>query len=297
MTFMSVKSSLALENEDVNITNVAEVPKLISDILKQRLLNELEIRKSFPIYFNTKDLSVEQVSYIHRFIDNVNDKISQERGNYRKGQKTSEAAYYKNISKKLPRYGFLPRLVEEFVRHANESNIEEVILSGLLYAEFISISPFFRANAQVARIISKGYLFTRGFDKFQILNIDSYFVEKQSKYYNALKEYVDGNPTKWIELYLQAIIKAFKYTSVQIEHISGRTIRPLANEVIHITERQKTIVELLKKNSQMSGSEIAIILGVSRQNIFVIMQKLLKKKIVEKVGKGTTSRYRLKLAN
>lgn len=287
--------SLSLDNQDIEVNCEADIADIKNATLRQRLSNDIELRKSFPIYFNTNEFNPEQISYIHRFIDNVFDKDSNNRGQYRKSQDVAETIQFKKLSSVLPRYGFLPRLTEEFVREINESYVEEILLSGLIYAEFISLSPFSRSNAQVARLLSKGYLFVNRFDKYNFLNIEAFFIEKKDQYYHSINRYLEGDPGPWIDIYLRSVIAAFKEASIEIERVSGNTIRPLANEIIQLTKRQKTIVELLKKNGQMSGSEIAAILGVTRQNIFVIMQKLLGKKVVGKIGKGTASRYRLRV--
>jgi Fic family protein len=219
---------------------------------------------------------------------------SENRGKFRKSQKTSEFELFKNLETNFPRYGFVPRLMADFFEEINNSGIHELIIAPMVYAELILLSPFARHNAPVARIMSKGFLYSKGIDVNYLLDIEKYFVERKGKYYKALNDYFKGEKKDWIELYLKAVLDAYRKLAEKIEIESGGTIKPMENEFISLTKRQKTIVELLKKNNQMAGSEIGQILGVSRQNIFVIMQRLLDKDVVERVGKGTTSRYRLK---
>jgi hypothetical protein len=289
-----VINGLRLDGQVVEIDKKNSVSSIKNDITKQRVLNEIELRNSFPIYFGKNELEIEQINYIHRFIDNVSDPEAGQRGRYRKNQKSDTIALYKPLKNVLPRYGFLPRLVGELTADINNSKMHELLLSGLIWGELIRLSMYSRANNQLARLVSKGFLYIRGFDTNQLLSIESVLLESRGQYYHAINKYLKDEPEIWVEMYLRAIVQAFKDLASKIEDVSGSTIRPLENEVIYLTKRQKTIVELLRKNVQLSGSEIGMILGVTRQNIFVIMQKLIAKKVVEKVGRGTTSRYRLK---
>jgi Fic family protein len=288
--------SLILDKIINSADQVRRPEKIKTPAIRNRLLNEIEIRKSFPIYFKDHELNTEQVQYVHRFLDNLQDSASENRGKFRKSQSINEVNYFKELAGTMPRYGFVPRLLDELNKEINGSSIHEMILAPIIYADYILLSPFSRHNASVARIVSKGFLYSRGIDTHLLLNIDEYFVHRKNKYFNALNSYFAGEKKEWIELYLKAVLDAYKNLAIEIENESGGTVRPMENEAVALTKRQKTIIELLKKNNQMAGSEIAELLGVSRQNIFVIMQKLIDKSVVERVGKGTTSRYKLKVS-
>lgn len=290
----NARNSLVLDNTVSSAGQIENIEKIKSPTIRNRLMNEIEIRKSFPVYFKDHELSVEQIQYLHRFLDNLQDNDSENRGKFRKSQNIEEVNTFKKLNLSLPRYGFVPRLLNEFLNEVNDSTIHELILAPILHAEFIAISPFQRNNAAVARVLSKGFLYSRGMDHHFLLDINDYLVHRKAKYYQSLNHYFAGEKKDWIELYLKAVADAYKRLAIQIEDESGGTIRPLENEFVALTKRQKTIIELLKKNDQMAGSEIAELLGVSRQNIFVIMQKLLDKNVIERVGKGTTSRYKLR---
>ncbi|MBN1331596.1 winged helix-turn-helix transcriptional regulator [Candidatus Dojkabacteria bacterium] len=261
---------------------------------RQILLNEYEIRKSFPLYFKSKELRVEDIHYVHRLLDNLQDETANERGNLRKEQEVLDAEILPGLLELIPRYGFLRREMEDICLNINENELHFLLVAGLIHLDIVRLSPYLRSNFRVARVVSRGFLYANGFDINQILSVDEVFSQNIEKYLKELKAGIEGDNTGWLEYFLQAILDSYKLLSKKIEKISGGSIKPLEKEVIPLTKRQRTIVELLKKNSQMSGSEIAVILGVTRQNIHVIMQKLLRKKMAERLGRGTASRYRLK---
>ncbi len=256
--------------------------------------NEVEVRKSFSLYFNNDHLHIELLEYLHRFLENIQGEDIKNRGRFRKGQEDiKELEYLSNLKSVIPRYGFIRRNLEELFEYINESETNEYILSALIFLALIKILPFNNSNFRIARIVSKGFLYIRGIDLKHFVSIEEQFMLDFQQYFSCLNKAIIKNPDEWVLFFLKKILVSYEVTAQEIEKISGGTIKPLTNEIINVTKRQKMIIELLKKNNQMSGSEIATILKVSRQNIFVIMQKLMKKGVVTKVGNGPSSRYKL----
>lgn len=290
--FSSINSYI-LDGGEHKPTSEVDIDLLPNNINKYRLLNEIELRRSFPVYFKGDKLEVELFTYLHRFLDNVYDEESKSRGKYRKGQKVHEEEQI-GTNELFPRYGFIPRLLGEFVSEINDSQVNYYILAAIAHLRFAKIAPFERGNFQIARLVGEGVLFNKkkGQGK-QTLDNNQLFARHPRVYLKMLKQGMEGNEDEWVNYYLDSAIVAMKEYARNIERFSGGALKPLSNQVIPLTKRQKSIVDLLRKNGQMSGSEIAEILGVTRQNIFIIMQKLLDKKVVGKVGRGSTSRYRL----
>ncbi|MBD3280892.1 winged helix-turn-helix transcriptional regulator [Candidatus Dojkabacteria bacterium] len=284
-----------LDGGKVKVKGISEILGLKSIKDRQILLNEYEIRKSFGLYFKSKELKIEDVNYVHRLLDNLHDETAQERGNFRKEQEVLDIEAIPDLLEKIPRYGFIRREVESLLEQLNENGIHMLIVAGLIHLGLVKISPYQRSNFRVARAIGKGYMFANGFDSKQFLALDAIFALDIARYRKNLEAGLDGNTVLWLEYFLEQLLHSFRELAERIKGISAGSVRPLEKEVIPLTKRQRTIIELLKKNAQMSGSEVATVLGVTRQNIHVIMQKLLKKRIVEKVGKGTSSRYKLKI--
>ncbi len=262
--------------------------------------NEIEVRKSFPLYFGAREIDIEILEYLHRFLDNIQDELSISRGRFRTRQdQVQEFDILSNLNKSISRYGFIKRDLNNLFKQIKNSGQNEYILSAQFMLNILKISPFLRANLRVARIIAKGFLFRRKIDINHFVSLEEKFFENRAKFYKILNSALISKEGEnaWIRFYLQNLLKAYKQTVSNIEIASGGTIRPLNFEVISVTKKQKIIIELLKKYHQMSGSEIAKLLNVSRQNIFVIMQKLIKKGIVLRVGSGTASRYKLNIDN
>lgn len=290
-----VFAGFILDGEDVgSFLEKGSVEKIKSPVMRQRALNEIELRNSFPLYFKEDHLSIEQLHYLHRFLANTSAEEASSRGKFRKVQDFPELQFFTAHGQKAVRYGFLSRSIDEFLEEFNTSGLHILVLAGIINAELVRLLPYSYANFQLARVVSKGFLYTRKFDQNNLLAVSDFKARKPKSYYRAMNKYIKGNPTEWIDLFLRSIVEAYKNLSKEIEDISGGTVRPLENEVVALTDRQKVVVKLLQKNGQMAGSEVATILGVTRQNIHVIMQKLLRKKVVERVGKGSTARYKLR---
>jgi len=150
--FHSTIAAYKLDGGRLNVTNQVDVPKLSKKRDTHIILNEIEVRKAFPIYFKDVDLSVEQLQYLHRFLDNLMDRESEERGKFRKSQKVQDLLLFRSLKNSMIRNGFMPRLLGDFIKEVNETYLHELIVGALVYIKVLQYAPFSRGNVRLARI-------------------------------------------------------------------------------------------------------------------------------------------------
>lgn len=300
--FDDAVATYSLDGGKEDPTSYEEVIRMKNDQDRSVILNEIEIRNSFSLYFKSKEIDEEVLNYVHRLIANTPSTLKQ-RGVFRKTQEVYESHRFGDLAEVVPRYGFLARFVSEFLKEFEKSNLHYLLKAAILHQKIVELAPFANANARLARVVSRGFLYASERDVNYLLGLDSIFNKKKNSYFSSLKKtlYLDDEDGKdeairdWVEFFLECYVEAYKMLGQSVFEVSGGVINPYKKQYISLTKRQEMIIELMKKNHQMSGSEIAQILGVSRQNIHVIMQKLLEKELIEKIGRSTTSRYKLKV--
>lgn len=68
---------------------------------------------------------------------------------------------------------------------------------------------------------------------------------------------------------------------------------PMMAKDIALREEEKKIISLLQRNEQMDRGEITEVLQISKDKTIRLLNHLLDQRIVERVGKGRGTRYRL----
>ncbi len=278
-------------------SNTAELSELYiknSGSLQDHLLflKEMQARREMDLYFKNK-ITEETAIYLHRFLDNLDDDISKERGKYRKSQIIKEGEILSEYSGYM-RYGFVPRIMEDFFEELHKTNLSSFLIAPLIVLNFVAISPFFRNNFLVARFLAKGYLYKQKIDQDVLLRIDDLLSSDFKATKRALLDGLSGKESVWVEYYLSCMLKAYKVLDNDIKVISGGSVYASKNEIMQLTKRQIIILDLINSNSQMSISELAKLLGITRQSVFEIVQKLYQKGLLSRVGSSTTTRYKIK---
>lgn len=97
-----------------------------------------------------------------------------------------------------------------------------------------------------------------------------------------------------LNAYQDSITKpTFKINSDNIKII----LPVVEKNLMNLTEDEKTIYNTLKKNGELFRREIDEYTGYNKSKTVRIINKLINKKIVEKLGRGPSTTYNLKYKN
>ncbi|HEX9804732.1 MAG TPA: Fic family protein [Candidatus Dojkabacteria bacterium] len=284
-----------LENKSLLRSEEAVREIFDQDLYKQYnsykgVLKELEHKKS-------EEYSIEKIMAIHKEVMGV--KSSGLRKNERTISKVVvQNDVYKTIELKVKsKPSIIRKDLKYFIEwlNSNSFQLNPIVAGGIAHIRLAQIHPFDDGNGRTARIFENLLLLNSGIEYYKLIPIEMYYLKNIEEYYDLIENSIaERDLTKWLEFYTEGLLSSINSSFDLIRKLSGNTIDLVNRKVVDLTEREIEVIDILNKSIQASGAEIANILKVTRQNINVILKRLEQKKVVEKIGQGTSSRYTLR---
>lgn len=188
----------------------------------------------------------------------------------------------------------IKNLIEDYTKwiRAYSHATNPLILSAITHIKIAQIHPFEDGNGRLSRMLARGILVLAGIDNELLLDLNSYYYSNKSKYFELIESSIGKDDlTEWIEFFLQGAIDSIHKSMSKIYKYSGGSIDLINNKIQVLTPREQKIVYIISSQGNSSGTEIAKILKVSRQNVHVVLNKLEKIGIIKKYGQNTGIRY------
>ena len=268
----TIYSSLKIEQ---NTLDIEQVTALLSG---KRVLappkDIKEVKNAYEIYDALESLdpySVDDLLKAHGVM--VKD-IENEAGEFR-----SRPVGIVNEKGEILHFGtllrYVPSLVEELLKWAEESNIHILIKSCVFHYEFELIHPFSDGNGRIGRLWHT-LMLSKWNPLFLWLPIESIIHDNQKSYYNAINiSNQKGESTLFIEFMLSVIKQALK-EACDLE---------LTNEIINKKDqmRLEKIYSFLDTHKYITNSDLQKLLGVSSATATRILTSLYKSKKLERI--------------
>lgn len=176
----------------------------------------------------------------------------------------------------------------------NARKIDPLILSGIFHKEFVIIHPFMDGNGRTARLATKVMLAKIGLDTFNLFSFENYYNKNVSRYfqevglignYYDLKDKIDF--TSWLEYFTDGIIDELLRVKKELEK---ETISPSTT----LTDYQRKIIDFIKEHGFITDKDYAKLTERSKPSRNLDFRKLIKLKLIVKVGKARATYYKLK---
>jgi DNA-binding CsgD family transcriptional regulator len=288
-----------------NPTNLSQLEK-ISTTPIQQLTNDSKQIKNFEYFLNClHDIdkifgSYEQIdsSIIEKLAKKINPNSNG--WNIRSGERILTIQELKdgivsNVQKPVKTTPTkIRQLLKDYIDwiQAYARTLNPLLLSAITHIKIAEIHPFEDGNGRLSRMMARGLLKIGNIDNNLLLDFNSYYYVNKSRYFELIDKSIQQNDiTEWIEFFLQGAIESINKTMVKISNLTGGTIDLINDNIIVLTPREQRIVSLVFQLKNASGTEIAKLLKVSRQNISVVLNKLEKIGVLRKYGKNTGIRY------
>ena len=156
--------------------------------------------------------------------------------------------------------------------------------------EFLAIHPFADGNGRVSRALTNFLLLQVGYSYVPYVSLDEIIEQTKVDYYLALRatqknhgtDHEDISP--WVDYFLTALTEQ-----------TGRARKIMDEDQPEklLSEKQKEVYQLFTEGKEMGVAEVVALLEgrIERETIKQALSRLVKLKLLERVGQGRGTRY------
>ncbi|MCF7794951.1 Fic family protein [Patescibacteria group bacterium] len=297
---MSVFSSTSIEGNPLPLTEVKRIlknePEHIRDSEKEilnynkALVNLDKLIKKNNIFFND-DL-------ILNIQETVTKDLIEE---YRCGKLRQEPVFVNN-----PKTGktiYLPPdqkevndLLNELFKYLsiNKNKVDSLILAGIFHKQFVIIHPFVDGNGRTARLATKLLLAKMGLNTFNLFSFENYYNQNVSKYFKevgVLGNYYDIKNkidfTSWLEYFTDGIVDELLRVNKELNKI-------MVSPENDLKKHHQIILNHIKKKGYITDQKYSNLTNRAKATRNLDFNKLISLGIIERIGKGKATYYKLK---
>ncbi len=248
--------------------------------------------------WKTIKLSENWILQFHDILLRYSDKDQTHRGKYKD---SPNAVVMKNergeqvvLFDPTPSYLVKPEM-EAVIEWANEQlksgETHPLLVIANFIFEFLAIHPFKDGNGRISRALTNLLLLQTGYGYVPYISLDEIIERTRSDYYLALraaqKSHKTGNEdiTPWANYLLDALTE-------QTERARGIMESDRPEKLL--SEKQMKVYRLFDGEQEMGVAEIAVLLKdrVKRETIKQALSRLVKLRILERLGQTRGSRYK-----
>lgn len=180
-----------------------------------------------------------------------------------KGCSIEEATYVPPSPLRLPDH---LSLFEEFL-HADDPDLDPIVKTALVHAQFELIHPFDDGNGRIGRLLIPLFLASAGSLVSPSLYISAYFERNRDVYTARLAGISEsGDWRSWIKFFLEAVIKQSSENLGTVRNVLAlyEAMKPEIAKLTH-SEQSIGILDMLFNRPVFRASEMHEVLGIQRQ--------------------------------
>ena len=183
----------------------------------------------------------------------------------------------------------IEELLKELIEWTNTSEELPVLKAGIYHHEFVYIHPFVDGNGRVCRLTTTLLLNKLGYEINKYFILDDYYDIDRIMYSDSLHSADSGDKTEWLEYFTDGVKYSLQSSLAKIEE----GLKSISFDM-RPTNREKDVLELIKKYKEITSSDVSRDLNISRQQAFNLLGSLVSKGYLEKQGSTKNSFYILK---
>lgn len=190
----------------------------------------------------------------------------------------------------------IARLVDEllvWLREDRQTN--PVLKAGAFHHQFAYIHPFFDGNGRMARIVTVLFLIRNGYDVSRYFVLDDYYDVDRLLYSDKLHSADKGEKTEWLEYFSEGLIYSLQAALGNIQDLKRKKLDEIEGEKrVMVTKREEDVLRIIMDRGKVKTSDIVHSLRVTRQQAHALLDSLVKKNLLIRIGKTKSSYYELK---
>jgi len=297
---ISAFSSTSIEGNPLPLTDVKRIlknrPEYVRDSEKEVLnYNKALVELNALIKSKKQIFSLPLILKIQKTI--TQDLIE----DYRCGQLRQESVFVNDPRTRQtiylpPEQASVPVLLNELFKYIgkNKNLVDPLILAGIFHKQFVIVHPFVDGNGRTARLATKLLLAEMGLNTFNLFSFENYYNKNVSKYfqevglfgnYYDLENSIDF--TFWLEYFTDGIIDELLRVG---KELNQENVIPDEK----LKDYHQKIVSYIEENGYISDRDYAKLTTRAKPTRNLDFRKLIKLDIIEKLGKGKATYYKLK---
>jgi Fic family protein len=283
----------------------AEVESLMRGLTMQRMADRdaQEVRGYYEllltVFDNHADISFSESSilHLHSQLLKYSEKDERHKGRYKNLENSVEMTDKNGVVLSVlfettPAY-LTPKQMQELIVWTQDAlqakeNHPLVVIAAFIVG-FLKIHPFLDGNGRLSRILTNLLLLQAGYAYVPYVSLEGLIEGSKGDYYVALRRSQktfgteSESVTSWIEYFLNVLLEQAEHA---MKLLSAEDIETL------LSPQQLKVWSYLGEVEEATPGQIADSTGVARPTVSQALSRLMEMKRVERIGMGSTTRYR-----
>lgn len=167
-----------------------------------------------------------------------------------------------------------------------DHDLPVIVHAGSFHHEFVYIHPFEDGNGRVCRVLTALLFIKNDYKINKYFVLDDYYDIDRTLYSDKLHTADSGDKTEWLEFFSDGVKYSMQSSLARINN-AMRTLsmkeRPTAKE--------REVLEIMQEQPEITSTDIAKQLKVSRQQAHNLLRSLVEKGLIERKGTTKSSYY------
>jgi len=275
----------------LDVTNLLLSDRVPTNRAEKEVANYFGILKKLELLENTK-ISVPLLLDLHSdLLEGVNNTI---RGKIRDaevivGRRNENGQLIIKHNPPAHNPEKITALLNELINWLGSDEHLPIIKAGIFHHRFVYIHPFEDGNGRVCRLVTALYLIQNDYRINKYFVLDDYYDIDRDLYSDKLHSADSGDETEWLEYFTDGVKNSLKSVLAKLDNGVSKLsfdLRP--------SKKEFEVLEIIKRDKEMSSIDLAKQLGVSRQQAFNLLKALVDKGLLEQIGEKRATYYRLK---
>lgn len=283
-----IQSSYISNSIEGNPLSLPEVTNLLLDDRVPANRDEKEVKNYFEIlknldFYRNQVFSLSTTQQIHqKLLTGVSDKIAGEIRN-------KEVI----IGRHCPPFHTKSQIEKEILQLLNwvveEKESQAIVKIGIFHHQFVYIHPFEDGNGRVCRLLTAILFIQSGYLINKYFVLDDWYDIDRSLYSDKLHSADSGDKTEWLEYFSDGVKYSLQGALSRVKNV----MKTLSIEK-RPTAREQEALKLFQEIKEMTSTDLAKKLDISRQQAHHLLISLVEKGLVGKKGQTKSTYYFLR---
>ena len=299
-----VQSSYVSNSIEGNPLSLREVTNLLLDDRVPVNRDEKEVANYFSILkilssYAEKPISLNITKDIHRqLMSGVNDKIAGSIRNKKVvigkycGNEDGKKPFSLEVKHEPPYHQskqIASALADLYDWYLKDTETPASIKAGIFHHHFVFIHPFADGNGRVCRLLTALTFLQNDYSINKYFVLDDYYDIDRIQYSDKLHSADSGDKTEWLEYFSDGV----KYSlQSALSRIEGALFKLKIEE--RPTAKERQVLEIVQEQKEVTSSDVAKVLDVSRQQAHSLLKSLIEKGFLTRKGTTKSSYYLMK---